>query len=109
VLVDPIRDRLAGNQSIELLALGLAAWCRRLTGRGEQGEAINVIHPLADMLRHKALEGGGDPAPILALTELFGPLGRDQSLIAAVGRWLRSIYADGIHATLATAAKTHAF
>ncbi|GAA0304591.1 mannitol dehydrogenase family protein [Sphingomonas oligophenolica] len=104
VLVDPIRDRLASDRPIELLALGLAAWCRRVTGRGEDGEPIRVLHPMAELLARKAREGGEDPTLLLSITELFGALGRDQRLIAAVGGWLTSIYDKGTKATIAAGA-----
>ena len=62
-LLEPIRDRLQQNRTIDLLALGLAAWCRRVTGVGEQGEPIEVVHPMAGILAERAREGGGDPGP----------------------------------------------
>ena len=37
VLVDPIRDRLRSGESLELLALALAAWLRRVRGEGRAG------------------------------------------------------------------------
>ncbi|CAN5238028.1 hypothetical protein BH10PSE4_BH10PSE4_01770 [soil metagenome] len=100
LLVDPIRDRLAQDQPIDLLALGLAAWCRRVAGRGEDGQPVQVMHPMADILASKAQEGGKDPAPLLSIVELFGPLGQDQRLLAAVGGWLASIYEHGTKATI---------
>jgi mannitol 2-dehydrogenase len=103
-LLEPIRDRLAQNRSIDLLALGLAAWCRRLTGRGESGERIHVVHPMADMLASAACAGAVDPTPLLSIDALFGALGRDQRLVAAVGGWLTSIYQRGTAATVGTAA-----
>ena len=108
-LLEPIRDRLASDQPIDLLALGLAAWCRRLTGRGEQGEPIAVIHPMADLLASKAREGGKDPSPLLSITELFGPVGRDPRLVSAVGGWLAAIYDNGMMATMATGADSGLF
>lgn len=104
LLVDPIRDRLAQDQPIDLLALGLAAWCRRVAGRGEDGQPIKVIHPMADILASKAQEGGKDPAPLLSITELFGALGRDRRLLQAVGGWLAPIYENGTRRTIAAAA-----
>ena len=104
VLVDPIRDRLAGNQPIELLSLGLAAWCRRASGRAGDGRAIDVVHPLAELLAAKAREGGKDAAPLLSIAPLFGTLGQDQRLVSAVSGWLASIYDKGMRATLAAAA-----
>lgn len=100
VLFDPIRDRLEKDQPIDLLALGLAAWCRRVSGRAEDGEPIAVIHPMADILTSKAREGGKDPTPLLSITELFGHLGRDRRLLEAVSGWLASIYENGVRATI---------
>lgn len=108
-LVEPIRDRLEQDQPIDLLALGLAAWCRRVSGLGEQGETIQVVHPLADILAEKAREGRKDPAPLLSTDSLFGALGRDPRLIASVGGWLDSIYEIGTGATLRAAAQRGQF
>jgi mannitol 2-dehydrogenase len=89
---------------VDLLALALAAWLRRVRGQDEQGGAIDVRHPLADELRAKAIEGGPDPRPLLGITALFGDTGSDSALVAAVGRWLALLYGKGARATLAEAA-----
>jgi mannitol 2-dehydrogenase len=104
ILVDPIRDRLRNGESVDLLALALAAWLRRVRGEDEQGKPIDVRHPLADQLRAKAVEGGPDPRPLLAIDPLFGSTGHDPRLQGPVGRWLASLYAKGARATLAEAA-----
>jgi len=104
VLIDPIRDRLASGQSIELLALALAAWCRRASGQGEHGEPIDVVHPLASLLAQKAAEGGGDPGPILSIQELFGSLAQDRRLHRTTGKWLGLLYDAGVAATMQAAA-----
>lgn len=104
VLVDPIRDRLEKDLPIDLLALGLAAWCRRVSGRSEDGGEVEVVHPMAEALVKMARAGGPDPAPLLSIEELFGPLGRDPRLVAAVGAWLAPIYDSGIRATIAAGA-----
>jgi mannitol 2-dehydrogenase len=103
VLVDPIRDRLKGGQSIELLALGLAAWMRRMRGTDANGERIDIRHPMADLLREKAVEGASDPRPMLGIERLFGELVHDQRLVKTVGKWLASLYAVGAAETLARA------
>lgn len=95
-LLDPIRDRLTSGESIDLLALALAAWLRRVRGDGEK-----VVHPLAEELRAKAIEGGPDPRPLLGITTLFGDLGQNPRLIDAVGRHLAALYARGPEAVLA--------
>ncbi|HEY2132747.1 MAG TPA: mannitol dehydrogenase family protein [Acetobacteraceae bacterium] len=104
ILVDPIRDRLRTGASLELLALALAAWLRRVRGEDEQGQPIDVRHPLAGLLREKAIEGGADPRPLLGMGQLFGETGADPRLIEPVGVWLASLYAKGSRATLAEAA-----
>ena len=80
-----------------------------MRGEDEQGQPIDVRHPLAGLLRSKALEGGPDPAPLLAIAELFGDMGRDPRLLQPVGRWLGALYRDGAKATLAQAAAELAF
>lgn len=104
LLIDPIRDRLSAGREIELLSLALAAWCRRVSGRGEQGEAIAVVHPLASLLAAKAAEGGRSPVPILGIQELFGSLGEEPRLVEPTGRWLGLLYDSGVATTLQVAA-----
>ena len=81
-------------QPLDLLALALAAWMRRVRGEDEQGAPIEVRHPLAEQLRVKAIEGGPDPRPLLGMVQLFGDTGTDPRLVEPVGRWLTSLYAQ---------------
>ncbi len=103
VLLDPIRDRLRDGAGVELLALALAAWLRRVRGEDEQGRPIEVRHPLAALLRDRAVAGGGDPGPLLGVEALFGDLGSDPRLALPVRRWLASLYDVGSRRTLARA------
>jgi mannitol-1-phosphate/altronate dehydrogenase len=103
-LLDPIRDRLRAGEELPLLALALAAWLRRVRGEDGAGRPVPVHHPLAVEMRAKAIEGGPDPAPLLAVTALFGDLGEDARLPAAVSPWLASLYDVGAIATLERAA-----
>jgi len=100
LLLDPIRDRLKVNGRLSLLALALASWCRRVRGEDEQGHPIEVRHPLAALLRDRAIAGGPDPRPLLSVRELFGETGEDPRLIEAVGQWLESLYSRGVKETL---------
>ena len=102
-LLDPIRDRIAAGAPIDLLGLGLAAWLRRVRGEDEAGRPIKVVHPLAAELRARAIAGGGDPAPLLAMRSLFGDLGDDAGFVAIVGRWLAELYDGGVAHALARA------
>ncbi len=104
VLLDPIRDRLAANAPLDILALALAAWLRRIRGEDEQGRPIDIKHPLAAELRARAIAGGPDPRPLLSLEPLFGPLGHDPALIAPVTTWLTALYEKGAAAALTQAA-----
>ena len=99
-LLDPIRDRLAAGQGIDLLALAVAAWLRRMRGIDEAGAAILVRHPLAELLRERAEQGGADPRPMLAIEALFGDLGRDPAFAGPVAKHLDSLYENGAAATL---------
>jgi fructuronate reductase/mannitol 2-dehydrogenase len=109
ILVDPIRDRLRTGDSVDLLALALAAWLRRVRGEDEQGQPIEVKHPLAEQLRVKAIEGGPDPRPLLGISQLFGDTGSDPRLVEPAGKWLASLYAAGSRETLAEAARSLGF
>ncbi len=109
VLVDPIRDRLRGDQPLDLLALALAAWLRRVRGEDEQGQPIDVKHPLAEQLRAKAIEGGSDPRPLLSIKSLFGDTGGDPRLSEPVARWLGALYQVGSRQTLIEATATLEF
>ena len=103
VLLDPIRARLADDAGVGLLALALAAWMRRMRGEDERGQSIELRHPMAALLRERAVAGGPDPAPMLAIEPLFGETGRDPRLSGPVGHWLASLYGAGSQATLARA------
>jgi mannitol 2-dehydrogenase len=103
LLLDPIRDRLKANTDITLLALALAAWMRRVRGEDEAGQPIRVVHPLADLLRSRAIEGGTDPRAILSISALFGDLIDETALHAPLERWLGLLYEVGAKATLAAA------
>ena len=109
VLLDPIRDRLAAGLPLDLLALALAAWLRRVRGEDEGGRPIMVKHPLADLLRERAVAGGPDPRPLLAIEALFGASGHDPALIGPVGSCLASLYERGAAATLRAEAERAGF
>jgi mannitol 2-dehydrogenase len=103
LLIGPIRDRLKAAASVDLLALPLAAWMRRVRGEDELGQPIHVKHPLATLLRSRAIEGGADPRPLLAITALFGELAGDHSFVGTLQQWLQSLYNIGAKATLLNA------
>ena len=80
--------------------LALAAWFRRVRGVDDAGRAVRVVHPLADLLKRKAEDGGADPAALLSIQALFGDLGSDRRVVEPLASWLGRLYGDGIQATL---------
>lgn len=99
-LLDPLADRIASGQPIDLLAFAIAAWIRRVRGCDEEGLPIEIHHPMAPLLRECAERGGSDPAPVLAIEALFGSLGRNADLLATVSAHLSAIYAHGMRGAL---------
>ncbi|TPG48189.1 mannitol dehydrogenase family protein [Roseomonas nepalensis] len=100
LLVMPIEASLAAGGEVELLALALAAWMRRLRGRDDRGEAIEIRHPLAALLQERAAEGGADPGPLLSVESLFGGLRHEARFVEALRRWMASLHEAGASATL---------
>ena len=74
-----------------------------MRGEDELGQPIHVKHPLATLLRSRAIEGGADPRPLLAITALFGELAGDHSFVGTLQQWLQSLYNIGAQATLLNA------
>ena len=108
-LIDPLRDRLSGARPAELLALALAGWMRRVRGEDESGRPIRIVHPLAALLRHRAIEGGPDPLPLLSISSLFGDLALHRPFVESVGKWLAMLYESGATATLSQARRILSF
>jgi fructuronate reductase len=103
-LLGTIRDRLKAGQSIDALALGVAAWMRYVTGIDENGQPIDVRDPLRDMLRARADDAGLDAArlapALLSVSEVFGhDLPADAAFTAAVTRALDSLIRNGSRKT----------
>lgn len=75
-LLGTIRDRLARGQTIDLSALGVAAWMRYVTGMDERGRPINISDPLAERLKAISASAEGEPEQLvdgmLGLREVFG-------------------------------------
>ncbi|GBQ63910.1 mannitol-1-phosphate/altronate dehydrogenase [Ameyamaea chiangmaiensis NBRC 103196] len=99
-LLDSARDRLKDDQSIDLLALAIAAWIKRVAGENDHGQPLDIRHPLAAPLRDKAREGRRDPGPVIGIRPLFGNLADDTRFVAPVSRWLERLYDLGTQGTL---------
>ena len=109
-LLGTVRDRLAAGQSIDRLALGVAAWMRYVTGVDEQGAPIDVRDPLAPRLATIAAAAQSEPEALarglLALEMIFGEdLPQNAAFTGPVIAALQSLYARGAKATMAAMPK----
>ena len=110
LMLEPLRDRLAADQPIELLALGLAAWCQRVRneagddGAGLSGNDREKLHGVWHMAT-----GGGDVVAMLSIEPMFGSLGQEARLCAAVRYWLAAFAELGVTNTLIKAAEKNLF
>ena len=92
-------DRLRRGLPIDTQAMVVAAWMRFVTGRDEHDRPIDVRDPMAPELARIATDAGPVPqrlAPaLLAIDAVFGELGRDDRVRAAVTDALTRLYALG--------------
>lgn len=95
-----VREALAQNRPIRLLAFTVACWFRYLEGHDEAGCAMPLNDPYAAQLRALALQGGSDAAALLSLRELFGELSDSPAFTGAVGQALAALYGHGARAAL---------
>ena len=111
-LLGTIRDRLTAGQSIDGLALGVAAWMRYVTGVDEKGQPIDVRDPMAASLRRAADDAGLDAkrlaAALMGFEQIFGrDLPADPRFTGAVTTALDSLIHNGSRATTAAFVNTH--
>jgi fructuronate reductase len=104
-LLDTVRVRLNRAQSIDVLALAVAAWIRYATGRDEQARGYVVDDPLAPRFAAIAAASGDDAGALaggfLALSAVFGTdLARQPVFRDAVIRQLRSLLELGARMTV---------
>ena len=105
-LLAPIRDRLANDEPVDRLALGVAAWMRYATGRGENGETHKVDDPMGAELIERGAQAGDDAAALarayMAMPAVFGTdLAEDSRFVAPVVAALADLISIGAKATLA--------
>ncbi len=93
-----VREQLARGGPTKRLALVVASWCRYLTGRDEQGGAIAIEDPMAEVLSARA--AGRDASAFLSLDEIFGDLGQFPCFVTQVEEALGRLYDQGALATL---------
>src|SRR5271166_5347664 len=95
------RDRLAAGASVKGLALVSAMWCRYCYGESESGMIIPSNDPSWDRLQAAARAARSDPGAFLAMRDIFGDLADNPAYVRAFSGALRSLWTDGVRATLA--------
>ncbi|WKA27240.1 mannitol dehydrogenase family protein [Bradyrhizobium roseum] len=105
-LLATMADRLRLGLPIDTHALAVAGWMRYITGKDEQARAIDVRDPLAGELLGIAERAGPvaerlAPA-LLEVRSIFGALGGDPRVRAAVTEALTKLYALGARQTVQT-------
>ena len=99
-LLPSLQRALRAGRPHTLLTLALAGWLRYLTGTDEQGESYSIDDPRAAELQVLAKQGGTDPRPLLALTDLFGGLVQSEPFTHSLAACLAQLYADGARAVV---------
>jgi mannitol 2-dehydrogenase len=100
-LLGSLRDRLQQGGAIDYLSLVIAAWFRCLGGQDEHNQPITIEDPLSDILAERVQQGGTDPRPILALSEIFGDdLPQSSRFVETTAHLLQQISERGVKATL---------
>src|SRR5271165_655068 len=95
------RDRLAVGASVKGLGLVSAMWCRYCYGESESGKIIPPNDPSWDRLQAAARAARSDPGAFLAMRDIFGDLADNPAYVRAFSGALRSLWTDGVRATLA--------
>lgn len=104
LLLDPLRDRLEANASIDLLSLGLAAWLKRVSlesARPVEGRPMGK----SEFQLQEHARAGASPISFLAVTDIFGDMGVHPRLLADVERWLSALDVGGAEEALRSAAR----
>jgi mannitol 2-dehydrogenase len=99
-ILGSVRDKLAQSGSITYASFAIAVWFRYLQGQDDQGRAIVVDDPLANVLVERAQAGGTDPQPLLNLSEIFGDLGHSAQVVESVTHHLHQISELGVEKAL---------
>jgi fructuronate reductase len=96
-LLGTVRERLASKQSIERLALAVAAWIHYLGGVDETGATHEIQDPMASELATRLAQANTarDERDRIAFftgfAPVFGDLGEDPAFVSAVARHTASL------------------
>lgn len=99
-LLPSLREARQQGRPYAALSLVVAMWLRYLRGTDLDGRPLEVQDSQAAELQELAIRGGSDPRPLLSRTDIFGDLGCDGVLVAALEALLVQLDRDGMTATL---------
>lgn len=100
-IVPSIRDNRAAGRLPKGLVLLSALWCRYCAGTTDSGAVIAPNDPNWDELTRRAQLARTEPAAWLAMSEVYGELGRDDEVAAAFATALEAAWSRGTRAVLA--------
>ena len=99
LILDPLRDAVSRGSQVELLSLGLAAWCLRICHEAAGGKKIPGVNA-SDELQQQAATDTDNPSGLLTVKSSFGELATNAAVKRAVDAWIWAIKQHGISATL---------
>jgi fructuronate reductase len=105
-LLGTVRDRLRAGQSIDRLALAVAAWIHYLCGTDETGASHEIQDPLAAALAARLAQANTAGAVhdriafFTGFAPVFGELGGEPRFVSAVAHHVRLLEERGVIAAL---------
>lgn len=112
-LLNTMRDRLAAGAPITRIGIALAAFCRFMTGTGMDGAPLPINDPMGARFAEVARDAGAEgiarlpdaqeaealanrlTRAMLEITPVFGDLGADLRVVAAISTPLATLYREG--------------
>jgi mannitol 2-dehydrogenase len=95
-----IREQLAHDRDVRRGAAIVASWARYAEGIDEQGQPIQIVDRLKDVLTAAASRQRQDPDAFIANRDVFGDLADDKRFVDAYRLALTSLHERGARATL---------
>jgi mannitol 2-dehydrogenase len=100
-ILPTVADRLGQGASVDGLALVGALWCRYCAGSTDSGAPVPGDDPNWERLQAHARRARDEPRAFLAMADIFGAVGTNETYAAAFAAALDSLWRSGTRATLA--------
>lgn len=99
-IIPTIADRLRAGQAVDGLALESALWCRYCYGVTDSGAVIEPNDPNWERMVATSGKAKDSPSTWLAMTDIYGDVGKSSIFADAFAKALGSLWAKGTRATL---------